>query len=224
MPSPRTELYFSDEAILDLKDLASHSESMPDLQRCLQKLGPDAAPSQRVIEVSNCLGVSNAEARRLIRTILRLQRTRDRYHQDNQGFVAMIVESLERQAETEEENDTLKLWKEKKDQLVAGFGALAADDPIMVAEKARQLSMTHERSFSEARIVTDVRPVFNAAGDKILKNVVVHSLLVEYHEGYEHRTIQIGLDKGDLEQLKYLCERALRKEEAAQLFSSAANA
>jgi len=59
--------------------------------------------------------------------------------------------------------------------------------------------------------VTDLRPVFNEAGDRIVQSVISHVLSIDYHDGMDHRVIQFSLDAGRLAELKEDCERAIRK-------------
>ena len=59
--------------------------------------------------------------------------------------------------------------------------------------------------------MTDIRPVFNAAGDKILHTVVTHSLLVDYIDGNQFAKIELGLDGADLTELRKVLERAEQK-------------
>jgi hypothetical protein len=79
-----------------------------------------------------------------------------------------------------------------------------------MATKAYDLQTEGERTFCDARILTDLRPVFGkdiASGPAGM--VIIHRLKLGYHnsEG-EHRTFYIALDAEDLVTLKKAIDRA----------------
>jgi hypothetical protein len=70
------------------------------------------------------------------------------------------------------------------------------EHPFAVTRKAERLTRAHENVLFEAKVMTDIRPVFNVAGDKILHTVITHSLLIDYIAGNQFAKIEIGLDAG----------------------------
>jgi len=64
---------------------------------------------------------------------------------------------------------------------------------------------------TDTRLITDLRPVFNAAGDEIKAIVLTHVLSVSYFDGSQRRRIEFALDVADLGQLRKIAERAYRK-------------
>lgn len=83
-------------------------------------------------------------------------------------------------------------------------------EPFAMATKAYDLQTEGERTFCDARILTDLRPVFGkdiASGPAGM--VIIHRLKLGYHnsEG-EHRTFYIALDAEDLVTLKKAIDRA----------------
>jgi hypothetical protein len=97
-----------------------------------------------------------------------------------------------------------------------GFQELVAKLLVLPAlnvlgEKARELQGEFERTFCEARILTDLRPVFGddpqAAPSTM---VIVHTLKIGYHDAHTatHKEIFVALDTDDIATLKKNLERA----------------
>jgi hypothetical protein len=82
-----------------------------------------------------------------------------------------------------------------------------------VAVKAGEVLYDHGRVFSEARILTDVRPVFGKVlDDGPIVAGVVHNLKLVYKEDFQTREFFVTLDDEDLAQLRDVVERALQKQ------------
>jgi len=78
--------------------------------------------------------------------------------------------------------------------------------------KALGLSGETERTFVGARILTDVRPIFDdGSSPRVEGFVVINTLKIDFHEGREHGEVYIALDSADLESLRKRVERAQAK-------------
>lgn len=79
----------------------------------------------------------------------------------------------------------------------------------IVAIKAKELQLESERTFCDARILTDIRPVFrDKVGDKPEAMIVVHTLKIVAHEATGHKEFYVALDAEDIQSLKKTLERA----------------
>jgi hypothetical protein len=87
---------------------------------------------------------------------------------------------------------------------------------VMLSTKARDLAEDFERALISARILTDVRPVYNHADD-IVGAEIIQTLRIEFDSRADKNTgtISFGLDLEDIKHLLTACERALKKAEAA---------
>jgi hypothetical protein len=86
---------------------------------------------------------------------------------------------------------------------------LAVGSFDIVAIKAQELQSEYERTFCEARILTDIRPVFgNKAEDSPTATIVVHTLKLAFHEMSGHKEFFVALDEDDIASLKKTLERA----------------
>jgi len=90
---------------------------------------------------------------------------------------------------------------------------LGLDSLNVVASKAKELQTDVERAFCEARILTDLRPVFGSTVEAPIAMVIVHTLKLAYHDAAtgNHEEIFVALDGGDIEKLKAVLERAEKK-------------
>lgn len=90
---------------------------------------------------------------------------------------------------------------------------LLGSEVLGLASKAHDLATEDERMFCQARIITDLRPVFGPTiedGPKAM--VVVHLLKLAYHQGSEkHQQFYVSLDADDLQTMKKLIDRAQAK-------------
>ena len=81
--------------------------------------------------------------------------------------------------------------------------------PLSMISKARGIHTDHENTFCTARIITDLRAVFD--GD--VKNepvgfVMAHILHLGYHHDGKHSNLHLAMDKTDIDNLIVILERA----------------
>lgn len=92
---------------------------------------------------------------------------------------------------------------------------LSQEGSLGITSKANEIKREHEKYFCEARILTDLRPVFK----RDLKGgpaafLVAHTLRITYHDNDELKEMFFGVDSDDLEELERLIARAKSKEQA----------
>ena len=91
------------------------------------------------------------------------------------------------------------------------FQAIFDLEVVQLSAKALDLSYEHAELLQRARIVTDIRPVFNREATEIRSSVVSHSLLLRYDDSEGNHVLSLALDENDIELLIRQCERALTK-------------
>lgn len=79
-----------------------------------------------------------------------------------------------------------------------------------LAFSARAFDLQHEydKLFISARIVSDVRPVFNQAGTEPVATMIVHNLSIKYYQTGEYKEMFIALDEADVAKLRKVLDRA----------------
>lgn len=103
-------------------------------------------------------------------------------------------------------------------QSVAGTPALAerlksllSVESLVLSAKAFDVQHEYEKVFRSARIISDVRPVFNASGTEATAAMIVHNLNVNYQHNGQAMEISFALDDADVTALKKMLERAETK-------------
>jgi hypothetical protein len=87
---------------------------------------------------------------------------------------------------------------------------------VCLSAKALDLSYEHSELLQRARILTDIRPVFNSDANEIRGTVITHSLMLRYDDIEGNHVITLSLDEKDIYALMRQCERALSKSKTAK--------
>ena len=94
---------------------------------------------------------------------------------------------------------------------------MTSSECVMVYAKARDLAFDFERLYAQARILTDIRPVFDDSRNEIIGADITETLRLDYFlPESTSNSVSIAMDVADIEQLQKVCEDALRKAEAAR--------
>lgn len=91
--------------------------------------------------------------------------------------------------------------------------SLLSVKPLNVSAKAIDLQTEDERVFCDARILTDLRPVFGSDSAATPEGLtIVHILKLGYDQGGErHRDFYVALNADDLQTLRKVIDRAEAK-------------
>jgi len=95
---------------------------------------------------------------------------------------------------------------------------------LQLIAKAHDVLLEHAQTFSSARIISDIRPVFGAnVEESPTAAVIVHMLNLVYFQAGERREFVVALDTKDIQGLLDICERAKKKTNKLQLVIASAN-
>lgn len=93
------------------------------------------------------------------------------------------------------------------------FARLLNIETFNALAKAKRLQRDGERLYCDAKIVSDIRPVFDSRPtNRPVGAVVTHTLKLGYHESGEHREFNVILDRIDLDLLSDIIKRAQAKD------------
>jgi hypothetical protein len=135
-----------------------------------------------------------------------VQRTLER---PTESFLETLTGSLEDKGADQWTQQDRSSWSERR-AIVASL--LASDRAIAVSAKAGELLHEQQLNFCTARILTDVRPLYDEAAQQIQGFMPFHTLAITYHESGETRETHINMDAKDLTRLRAQLERAEQKE------------
>ena len=82
---------------------------------------------------------------------------------------------------------------------------------LNITSKAFDILTDAERVFYSAKILTDVRPVFDDQGNKIEGAVIMHNLRIHFGQDNDHRDFFVALDTNDIKELRTVLDRAEKK-------------
>jgi hypothetical protein len=128
------------------------------------------------------------------------------------GFVEAVAEAATEAKSKEfpiEEGDR-KILKDRLARIFDGRKGLS------ITMKAMGVVADQDHLFLNARILTDIRPVFNESGDSVDAAVIVHNLRIHYGVDRDHKDFYVVLDTGDIQALRDVLDRADAKAKCLQ--------
>lgn len=206
-----TQIRLSRQQITDLaaiRDLGA--EALQGVLAHLQRLKPiPLRPTALRKEVVCALGGNESAADHLLRPVLGL----NQLIRQRELTVDEVFEGLRQ--------GILSADPSWSDTEVDGWNAvepplrhLFESTPLRTVSKAIDLAYEYANLFQGARIITDIRPVFNDLDDDKMDMegaVVSFTLRLLYDSREGNHSLSIALDKADVETLRYQCGRALSK-------------
>lgn len=176
----------------------------------LRNAGPQFNVADLALEISDPLDVPPFLADGIVRVLASIYLTRDlrvpiEKFVDREVFVALKTA----QAFPAETIDIQ--WKRLRKFLVA---ALSLERSLGTAAKAGPVLTQHERIFTGARIMTDLRPVYHLdVSEKPDAAVIIHMLRITQRDNFgKHSDEYFALDSNDIAAMKELIDRAEKKE------------
>lgn len=145
------------------------------------------------------------ESREIVGTLLSLYSARTGMDMSVDSFVADLVAAAKsvEPGETKPQETLQKILKN-----------LLSVRPLSMISKARSLHADHENTFCRARILTDLRPVFDTdVKEEPVGFVMAHILKLGYHHAGKHTSLHIAMDKIDIDTLMSALQRAKEKAE-----------
>ncbi len=193
------------DAIKDF--LGIPDESFPKLLDALKQAKPALHISRLATDVSKKVEMDVGVTRRLIRLFANLYTARVELGMPIPEFVKAFRLAVD-------ENDKLKPEPEKWESVETHLSAiLALDESLGVTSKALDVMTEHQNVFSDARVFTEIRPVFGPNPDAPPSaTTLFHTLKIHYHDSSEHKEFFVALDSNDIKALHGVIQRAILKE------------
>ena len=98
---------------------------------------------------------------------------------------------------------------------MAPLQSLVDDKCVRLAATAIELSYDYANLLRRTKVLTDVRPIFNDAGDGIDGAVVSFTMRLRYSNADGEHDLSIALDENDIKTLQEQCQRAILKARTA---------
>jgi hypothetical protein len=119
----------------------------------------------------------------------------------------------------------LALTKDARKRFVYNMHKLLDVAALSFLAKAHALQAEHERLFRDAKVLTDLRPVFHDPDEPPVDMIVEYTLKIIYHDGsrHQHREIYMAMDSDDITHLKEALERAEKKAASLKMLLQSKN-
>ena len=152
------------------------------------------------------VGLEEQVARHAAHLLLGLATLAQSLHDSPRETVAALDAGI-RVAPTPFETRELQSWDARKAQVEV----LLDMDAIVMLAKIARLAYDRTRMLDDARIITEVRPVFTRTDEGFPIAVASQVLRLHYSEDGENKSITMAMDEEDIRDLVDACNRALKK-------------
>jgi hypothetical protein len=204
---PSTSLNIPNEALSDLKTIAELDEGgFNSLLSAFRESTPTLRHNQfENLIASKIKSISRGDLQSVLRTAFYLYRQRERLKMSPQQISEAVINSSG-------VSQSVEFPAEKKDKLKKRIGDLLnLDKTLGVTAKALDVMTEHDKTFCEARILSDIRPVFSEKPEEASAAVIIHNLQIRFHQFGKHQEAYFALDTDDIQALKEIIERAEKK-------------
>jgi hypothetical protein len=189
---------FDDDLQLKLLDALASEEPTVNFNRLIDRV------AAKVDEVQQ------GEVDDVLRSVVGLYLRRTNY----EGSTSDMIEGILRAP-------TLGIDEKNQEHYREYFGRLLGIVALDATAKALNLAVDNERVFYNARVLTDVRPVFvedpvNNSSEEPYAAIATHTLKLSYYEGGDTKDFYVALDNEDVGTLQEVLERADAKAESVK--------
>ncbi|ASJ71087.1 hypothetical protein IMCC3135_04870 [Granulosicoccus antarcticus IMCC3135] len=131
---------------------------------------------------------------------------------DSQFSASLIKDVIEREFEASKNNDLVERFLATWPTLEA----MMCSDVVRLVEKSIRLTFDQSDILTDARIITDIRPVYDDDREIIERALIVQTMRIDYYNSGRKKTLSLALDNADLMRLKECVEKAMSKAVSAK--------
>lgn len=215
--SPRAALWLSKDAVEGIRDLVQNRAYIRPVFDTSSSERPASSVMALAARVATKLSIEANRAYDVLFALWNLGRLRNSRKIAVADFLEEVSSFLKRQPSKPLEPEILEGWPETVSVLVSVLPDIGTEHPLFVSQKAQSLAYAHQNLVMSLRLITDVRPVFDEAGEQVQETMILHTLSIQYVSGHGDPVVtDFALDANDLSALKLACERAEKKLIACQ--------
>jgi hypothetical protein len=210
-------LDFPQTAYQGFSMVARYASRLATVHELIAEGGANSSQEALTRKISGSVGLPESDAWQMLEALFNLSAVSRQVRMEPARFIELVIQTFESEAPPDWKDKYLSDWVGKKELIAQVISALRDDPAVLTIRKTRELTYSYQNILTRSRIVTELRPVFNKDGDKIVHGVVLHSLLIDYSDSRGGTArIQLGMDAADIALLKAQCERAQTKSKAIQ--------
>lgn len=201
-------LSLSDEQVDALISALEHDAPPKLLPLSIAKGIADAVP-----------GISFADLSKIVETALGLYFTRLHQEASPESLAKEVYEAI--RGSGVKQFDPLI---ENEEKVTARLSKLLGIESLNTLSKALVVLQANENMFHDARIVTEIRPIFGSNPENApTAAIVMHMLNVTFHRRTDLKEFYVALDVKDLNEMKEAIDRAIAKEKSIRSLLEASN-
>ena len=195
----------------ELAAIANASSRLEEVVEALRQLGVETDRARINEAVAERIGISPAEASSIVGGLLSLRTLLLATSMEPGELVAAITRSLEVSAPEGWRSKNLDAWRKSIPAITDALSGASEDDALSIRSKTQELTFLHQNVLKDCRLLTELRPVYNKAADKIENAVITTTMYLRYRGGGREREIEFTMDLRDVAELRKQCERVQQK-------------
>ena len=208
--------HLSSSRLNDICVLLDNASKLREILEVFKKIGPIKNFHLNIKLISDKISLSKKLTDKIIHTIFGLISLKHRLDLSVDDFIFVLRNNLKNQSETEWPKKYFGIFDKFKNDLRLIFDP---NGSLHISQKAENLSQSHHFLYRDATLITDLRPVFDDSGKKIIGSIVSHNLSIDYYESGDFKQITFALDSSDVEKLSNLCKRTKIKANTIKSYS-----
>ena len=179
-----------------------------ELIRALNSAEVTAEPQEMSDAITGSVpSITKGELDKLVDLLFSLYHVKEFSELNKNSFVSELLETVRDRSEP-------KISDEEFPAIRQRFNDLMSIKALESLSKTVALQREEERLYCDAKIISDIRPVFgDDVKQKPVSAAITHTLKIGYHENEEHKEFFIVLDGVDLDGLEKVIKRAKDKAE-----------
>ncbi len=201
-----------DDAYEDLALIVSHADKLGQICEAVEQTKTFLNMKNVAIAAAEKTGLAEEKAREVVSVLLNFHRLRSRLELEIDDFVEWLGKFFLEFAQEKNKEELLEAWEKG---LASIKGVLDEGSAVGILNKAIGLVYAHQNVLGDARLLTDLRPVYDKGAKKILRMVITHQLVLEYTDGASDKRLYLAIDASDIEKLEHQCKRARDKADVA---------
>ena len=164
----------------------------------LESVQPGLKVERLANDVSRLLPQAVTGVEDIVRALHSMTHVRLRADRTVEQFLKDITPSLESQSSSSQD----------KEKALTRVSELLGTKALLVSARAHDLQHDFDRVFVSAKIVSDVRTVFDQSGNEIQGSIIIHNLNITYSQEGELKDFYLAMDSADIAKLRAVLDRS----------------
>lgn len=167
---------------------------------------PSLSEAEFATRVAKKIGADESKVLRAVRVLTMLHVVARAFDIAREDVIPSVISAVRKEEKLDTDDDQVKALEAFFDRV------LFLDKPTRLLAKGSYLLAGHACTYGNARVITDLRPIFGAELGAPLAAIIQHSLEIHVHKGAKGEDLYVVLDGQQVEKLIEVLKRAKVKE------------